>query len=62
VDDVRTLIEARYDSEPPDAIPLDRLLLGPGERLPLLLRAGSIRVTQSFEDERSTRSLVLVVR
>lgn len=62
VDDVRTLIEARYDSEPPDAIPLDRLLLGPGERLPLLLRPGSIRVTQSFEDERPTRSLVLVVR
>lgn len=58
----RTLIEARYDSEPPDAIPLDRLLLAPGERLPLLLPTGAIRIQQYFEDDSPPRTLVLSVR
>jgi hypothetical protein len=58
----RTLIEARYDSEPPDAIPLDRLLLAPGERLPLLLPTGAIRIQQYFEDDSAPRTLVLSVR
>lgn len=57
----RTLIEARYDSDPPDTIPLDRLLLFPGERLPLLLPAGRIRIQQYFEDRSAPRTLVLNV-
>jgi hypothetical protein len=56
-----TLIEARYDSEPPDTIPLDRLLLWPGEHLPLLLPAGRIRIQQYFEDRSAPRTLVLNV-
>jgi hypothetical protein len=57
----RTLIEARFESEPADTIPLDRLLLWPGERLPLLLPAGKIRIQQYFEDRGSPRTLVLNV-
>jgi hypothetical protein len=57
----RSLIEARFDSEPADAIPLDRLLLWPGERLPLLLPAGKIRIQQYFEDRRAPRTLLLNV-
>jgi hypothetical protein len=57
----RSLIEARFDSEPADAIPLDRLLLWPGERLPLLLPAGKIRIQQYFEDRSAPRTLVLNV-
>jgi hypothetical protein len=57
----RTLIEARFDSEPPDTIPLDRLLLWPGERLPLLLPAGKIRIQQYFEEGGAPRTLVLNV-
>ena len=58
----RTLIEARYDSEPPDTIPLDRLLLWPGERLPLLLPPSAIRIQQYFEDGGAPRTLILNVR
>jgi hypothetical protein len=58
----RTLIEARYDAEPPDTVPLDRLLLWPGERMPLLLPAGAIRIQQYFEDGSPSRTLVLNVR
>jgi hypothetical protein len=58
----RTLIEARYDTDPPEAIPLDRLLLWPGERLPLLLPAGEVRMQQHFEDGSPSRTLILDVR
>jgi hypothetical protein len=60
-DEQRTLIEARFDSEPPDTIPVDRLLLWPGERLPLLLPAGKIRIQQYFEGGGAPRTLVLNV-
>src|SRR5690606_4796172 len=60
--EVRTLIEARYESEPVDTVPMDRLLLNPGERLPLLLRAGRIRLVQYFEDGRAPATVVLNVR
>lgn len=62
VDDQRTLIEVRFDSEPPDTVPLDRLMLWPGERLPLLAAAGRLRIQQYFEDGRAPRTLVLNVR
>jgi hypothetical protein len=58
----RTLVEARHADEPPDAIPVDRLLLRPGERMPLLLPAGSLRLTQYYEDGAAPRSLILNVR
>lgn len=58
----RTLIEARYDAEPPDTVPLDRVLLWPGERLPLLLQPGAIRIQQYFEDGGPSRTLILNVR
>lgn len=60
--DQRTLIEARFDSEPPDTVPLDRLMLWPGERLPLLVAAGRLRIQQYFEDGRAPRTLVLNVQ
>ena len=58
----RTIVEARYEDEPPDTIPLDRLLLRPGERLPLLLPPGRIRLVQIFENGAAPRALTLNVR
>jgi hypothetical protein len=37
------------------------LLLWPGERLPLLLPAGKIRIQQYFEERGAPRTLVLNV-
>jgi len=62
VTDQRTLIEVRFDAEPPDTVPLDRLMLWPGERLPLLVSPGRLRVQQYFEDGRAPRTLVLNVQ
>jgi len=39
------IYEARAESEPDTAVPFDRLLLRPGEDLPLLLPPGRYRVT-----------------
>jgi hypothetical protein len=39
-----TIIEARLWDEPDDAVPVDRVLLHPGETLPLLLPPGRYRV------------------
>lgn len=39
-----TIVEARYASEPDDAAPADRVLAGPGEDVPLLLKPGRYRV------------------
>jgi hypothetical protein len=58
----RTIIEARYENEPPDAIPLDRLMLWPGDTLPLLLPAGRVRLLQVYEDGSPPRALTLNVR
>jgi hypothetical protein len=40
----RMLFEAHAASEPDDAVPIDRVLIDPGESLPLLLPSGSYRV------------------
>lgn len=61
-DNARTLIEARIADEPPDVIPVDRLLLRPGEHLALLLPVGRIRLTQYREGGGAPRTLVLNVR
>jgi hypothetical protein len=38
------LVEARRDGDPALAIPEDRLMLFPGDRLPLLLPPGDYRI------------------
>ena len=40
----RTIVEARYVDEPMDAVPVDRVMLWPGESIPLLLPAASYMV------------------
>ena len=44
-DDRRIIVEARRMNEPPEAIPVDRLLLEPGESIPLVLPIGAVRLT-----------------
>jgi hypothetical protein len=39
-----SIIEARYASEPAEAVPADRILIGPGENIPLLLKPGTYRI------------------
>jgi hypothetical protein len=41
---VWSIVEARYAGEPSDAVPADRILIGPEETLPLALRPGEYRV------------------
>ena len=45
----RTIVEARFLDEPIDAVPIDRVMLWPGESLPLLLPAGSYLVVGFHE-------------
>jgi len=45
----RAIVEARFADEPNEAVPVDRLLLAPGEDVPLLLPPGQFRVTVFFE-------------
>lgn len=40
----RTIIEARYANEPDDAVPVDRVLVDPGENIPLLLPPGRYKL------------------
>ena len=54
----RTIVEARYAGEPIDAVPIDRVMLWPGESLPLLLPAGSYLVVgfhEGSDEHASTR-------
>ena len=37
----RTIVEARYVDEPMEAVPIDRVMLWPGESIPLLLPVGA---------------------
>ena len=45
----RTIVEARFIDEPLDAVPVDRVMLWPGESIPLLLPAGSYLVVGFHE-------------
>ncbi len=47
----RVIIEARKHSEPLDSVPADRILLWPGEHLPLLLRPGVYDVIAYSEEQ-----------
>ena len=48
-DSKRIIIEARLYDEPNDAVPIDRLMLRPGESLPLVLPDGKFRIS-SYEE------------
>ena len=48
-DDKRIIVEARRYDEPDDAVPVDRLMLRPGESLPLVLPDGKFRIS-SYEE------------
>jgi len=43
--DEPVIVDAHYADEPYDAVPVDRILLGPGENLPLILLPGHYKVT-----------------
>ena len=45
----RTIVEARLVDEPLDAVPVDRVMLWPGESIPLLLPAGSYLIVGFHE-------------
>lgn len=45
----RTIVEARHVDEPMEAVPIDRVMLWPGESIPLLLTAGSYLVVGFHE-------------
>lgn len=46
---VRVIVEARPNGEPMDAVPADRVMLWPGERLPLLLIPGTYDIVSIRE-------------
>lgn len=57
----RMIYEARYAAEPDDAVPVDRLLVDPGEDIPLLLPKGRFRVRAWTEAGAWTASIPLTV-
>jgi hypothetical protein len=59
--DERVIYEARYASEPDDAVPADRILVDPGEDIPLLLTPGRYRVRAWTQDGAWTESVALTV-
>ncbi|KAF0180482.1 MAG: hypothetical protein FD160_1761 [Caulobacteraceae bacterium] len=59
--DERVIYEARYANEPDDAVPADRILVDPGEDIPLLLAPGRYRVRAWTQDGAWTRSMPLTV-
>lgn len=55
----RTIVEARLADEPIDAVPIDRVMLWPGETVPLLLPAGAYRIVGFHEDSDSQLSILI---
>lgn len=55
-----SIVEARLADEPDEAVPVDRLLVRPGETLPMLLAPGRYRV-ESWTRERGWSAPVTVV-
>ena len=53
----RTIVEARFSDEPLDAVPIDRVMLWPGESLPLLLPAGSYLIAGFAEGSDDLESI-----
>lgn len=58
----RTLVEAHRLDDPDDAVPEDRVLLEPGDDLPLVLSPGRYRLRARLADGRWSPSLPLDVR
>lgn len=60
--DERVIVEARSADEPADAVPADRVLIDPGEDVPLLLAPGRYKVRAWREDGTVSQDLPLIVR
>jgi len=60
--DERIIVEARRADEPADAVPADRVLIDPGEDVPLLLAPGRYKVRAWREDGTVTADTPLTVR
>ena len=60
-DSQRVLIEVRPEGEPSYTVPVDRLMLWPGEDLPLLLEEGRYELTAWFEATGASESALLMV-
>jgi len=56
------IVVAHFAGEPDSAVPADRLLVRPGEQLPLLLLPGRYRVASWKRSEGWSRSVSIVVR
>ena len=56
-DSARTIVEARLADEPLDAVPIDRVMLWPGETIPLLLPAGSFLLAGFREDSQGLKTI-----
>lgn len=57
----RTLVEARFIGESLSAVPVDRVMLWPGESIPLLLPAGSYLIAGFHEDSDGLTSVTIQV-
>jgi hypothetical protein len=58
----RIIVEARNAADPADAVPVDRVLIDPGEDIPLLLPPGRYKVRAWLEDRTLTPDVALTVR
>lgn len=58
----RVIVEARGADEPADAVPADRVLIDPGEDIPLLLAPGRYKVRAWLQDGTVTPDVPLTVR
>ena len=60
--DQRVIVEARPAGDPADATPADRVLIDPGEDIPLLLAPGAYTVRAWTDDNAWTSDVALTVR
>jgi hypothetical protein len=60
--DQRAVYEARYAIDPEDAVPIDRILVEPGERVPLSLPVGKYKVRAWTQASGWSRTGALIVR
>lgn len=61
-DDKRVIVEVRRYDEPYDAVPVDRLLLRPGESLPLVLPDGKFRVSNYEEGADRYKEIAVFIK
>jgi len=58
----RVIVEVRRYDEPLDAVPVDRLLLRPGESLPLVLPDGKFRISSYEEGADSYKEIAVFIQ